>query len=132
MRFKLKMTLVVTMIFLTCLSIPAFAQDKENRVHRPIFMGKVLEVDPKDSSGNTRIRVKGYIKNCEVYEEELFVIISKETEVLGSKCNNDNKAVTEVKIEKGDNVFIKLNNIMTNSIPPQVNAIKIQITKVKN
>lgn len=132
MQFKLKRILVVTMIFLTCLSIPAFAQDKENRVHSPIFMGKVLEVDPKDSSGNTRIRVKGYIKNCEVYEEELFVILSKDTEMIASKCNNDNKAVTEVKIEKGDNVFIKLNNIMTNSIPPQVNAIKIQITKVKN
>lgn len=132
MQFKLKRILVVTMIFLTCLSIPAFAQDKGNKIHSPIFMGKVLEVDPKDNSGNIRIRVKGYIKNCEVYEEELLVIISKDTEVIASKCNNENKEVTEVTIEKGDNVFIKLSDAMTKSIPPQVNAIKIKVTKVKN
>ncbi|MGL5087186.1 MAG: hypothetical protein ACRC68_15975 [Clostridium sp.] len=132
MHFKLKRILVFTMLFLTCLSIPAFAQGKDNKVHCPIFMGKVLEVDAKDSGGNTRIRVKGYIKNCEVYEEELFVIISKDTEMLTSKCNTENKAVTEIKLEKGDNVFIKLDNVMTSSIPPQVNAKKIQISKVKN
>ena len=153
MKLKLKRTLVVAMLCIIGFTTPVFAQletVKTGKTKGPIFMGKVLEVDEKDKDSNTRIRVKGYIKGCEVYEEEIFAIISKDTKIITNSCNGEKKIedkkaeakkseengkkceTGDVNIAVGDFVFICLDDVMTKSIPPQVVAKRIQVTKVKS
>lgn len=122
---KFKRTLVITLLCILSLSIPTFASNKEKS---PIFMGKVLEVTKDDKDNNIRVKAKGYIKGCSVYEEELILIVTKDTEIIGSKCGSEEKYEEEVCV--GDLIFAKLDKAMTKSIPPQVVAKKIQISKV--
>lgn len=122
---KLKKTLVITLLFILSLSIPTFASNKEKS---PVFMGKVLEVTKDEKDNSVRVKGKGYIKGCSVYEEELILIVTKDTEIIGSKCGNEEKYENEVCV--GDLIFAKLDKAMTKSIPPQVVAKKIQISKV--
>ena len=122
---KFKKTLVITLLFILSLSIPTFASNKEKA---PIFMGKVLEVTKDEKDNSVRVKGKGYIKGCSVYEEELILIVTKDTEIIGSKCGNEEKYENEVCV--GDLIFAKLDKAMTKSIPPQVVAKKIQISKV--
>lgn len=140
MKLKVKRIFSIVIICILGSTIPVFAQMKTEKVkpRGAIFMGKVLEVEPKDKDNNTRIRVKGYIKGCEVYEEEILAIITKDTKVMINNCNeeknneeNKNKS-EEINIEVGDNLFICLSDVMTKSIPPQVVAKRIQITKQKS
>lgn len=140
MELKLKRMIVGVMICIMGFSIPTFAQTEKVKSKGPIFMGKVLSVEEKDKFDNIRIRAKGYIKGCEVYEEEIFVIISKDTKIISNNCNEEKKSeeeknkecATDLKIEVGDTVFICLSDVMTSSIPPQSSARKIQVTKVKS
>lgn len=140
MKLKLNRTIVAVMICIMGFSIPTFAQTEKVKAKGPIFMGKVLEVEEKDKFNNIRIRAKGYIKGCEVYEEEIFIIISSDTKVIENNCNEEKKSeedknklvATDLKIEIGDTVFVCLSEAMTNSIPPQSSARKIQVTKVKS
>ncbi|MBM6860156.1 hypothetical protein H9X78_06560 [Clostridium saudiense] len=122
---KFKRTLVITLLCILSLSIPTFASNKEKS---PIFMGKVLEVTKDDKDNSVRVKAKGYVKGCSVYEEELILIVTKDTEIIGSKCGNEEKYEKEVCV--GDLIFAKLDKAMTKSIPPQVVAKKIQISKV--
>ncbi|SCJ99199.1 Uncharacterised protein [uncultured Clostridium sp.] len=122
---KFKKTLVITLLFILSLSIPTFASNKEKS---PVFMGKVLEVTKDEKDNSVRVKGKGYIKGCSVYEEELILIVTKDTEIIGSKCGNEEKYENEVCV--GDLIFAKLDKAMTKSIPPQVVAKKIQISKV--
>lgn len=122
---KFKRVLVLTLVFMLALSIPTFASNKEKM---PIFMGKVLEVSKDEKGESVRIKAKGYIKGCSVYEEELILIVTKETEIMPTKCGDEKKYENEVCV--GDLIFAKLNKAMTKSIPPQVVAEKIQISKV--
>lgn len=122
---KFKRTLVITLLCILSLSIPTFASNKEKS---PIFMGKVLEVTKDDKDNSVRVKAKGYVKGCSVYEEELILIVTKDTEIIGSKCGNEDKYEKEVCV--GDLIFAKLDKAMTKSIPPQVVAKKIQISKV--
>ena len=140
MKLKLTRTLIAVMICIMGFSIPIFAQTEKVKAKGPIFMGKVLGVEEKDKFNNIRIRVKGYIKGCEVYEEEIFVIISNDTKVIANNCNEEKKSdeeknkdsSTNLNIEVGDIVFICLSDVMTSSIPPQSSARKIQVTKIKS
>lgn len=147
MKLKLKRIIVGMMICIMGFSIPTFANTEKEmgKPKGPIFMGKVIAVDEKDKDNNIKIRVKGYIKGCEVYEEELLVIISEDTKIIASNCNEskgcekskseeDKKKCENIDINVGvgDNVFICLSEIMTKSIPPQVVAKKIQVTKIKS
>lgn len=122
---KFKRTLLITLLCILSLSIPTFASNKEKS---PIFMGKVLEVTKDEKDNSVRVKAKGYIKGCSVYEEELILIVTKDTEIIGSKCGNEEKYEKEVCV--GDLIFAKLDRAMTKSIPPQVVAKKIQISKV--
>lgn len=122
---KFKRILVVTLLLLISLSMPTFASNKEKS---SIFMGKVLEVTKDDRDNSVRVRAKGYVKGCSVYEEELILIVTKDTEIIGTKCGNEEKVENEVCV--GDLIFAKLSKAMTKSIPPQVVAKKIQISKV--
>lgn len=122
---KFKRTLLITLLCILSLSIPTFASNKEKS---PIFMGKVLEVTKDEKDNSVRVKAKGYIKGCSVYEEELILIVTKDTEIIESKCGNEEKYEKEVCV--GDLIFAKLDRAMTKSIPPQVVAKKIQISKV--
>lgn len=136
---RLKRVIALAIICIMGFTIPTFAESKPEKVRDPIFMGKVLEVDKNDKDSNVKIRVKGYIKSCDVYEEELIVLINNETKIMTGDCNKEkadetNKkevVLTDLVVKKGDTIFIKLNNAMTKSIPPQVNAKKIKVTSLK-
>lgn len=95
----------------------------------PIFMGKVMEVTTASDGKTLMVRVKGYIKSCQVYEEEVIALIGEETKVL-KECQDDNKKndSNKIVIEKGANVYIVFSNIFTNSLPPQSLAKKILIS----
>lgn len=121
---KFKRILVSTLLCILSLSIPTFASNKEKS---PIFMGKVLEVTKDDKNNSVKVKAKGYIKGCSVYEEEVILIITKDTEIIGAKCGNEEKYEEDVCV--GDLIFVKLDKAMTKSIPPQVVAKKIQISK---
>lgn len=121
---KFKRTLLITLLCILSLSIPTFASNKEKS---PIFMGKVLEITKDDKDNSVRVKAKGYVKGCSVYEEELVLIVTKDTEIIVSKCGNEEK---HEEVCVGDLIFAKLYKAMTKSIPPQVVAKKIQISKV--
>ncbi|MGL4772578.1 MAG: hypothetical protein ACRC2K_03345 [Clostridium sp.] len=129
---KQKKTLLLGLVFLMLLSVPAFGHDKKEM--GAIFMGEVQEVQKNEKDNNLMVKVKGYIKGCKVYEEELIAIISENTIVLPKECPNKKEIKfektnpMELQIEKGDSVFIVLNEAMTKSIPPQAGAKAIQIT----
>jgi len=138
MELKLKRMIVGVMVCIMGVSMPVVA--KAEKIKGNKFMGKVLEVEKSEKDNTIRIKVKGYLKSCDVYEEELIAIISSDTKIMTNTCNeekedekNKNKCdIKVVNIEKGDTVFICLDKAMTKSIPPQANAKRIQITKVKS
>lgn len=130
---KNKRIILLTIICLMIFSSTAFAFEKKAK--SPMFMGEVLEVQRSDEDEVIRIKVKGYIKGCEVYNEELVGIINEYTliapndcMVKKSKANWKKVDYDNFKIEKGDTVFMILNEAMTKSIPPQVVVKAIQIT----
>lgn len=123
---KFKKILILTMLLIMVVAIPSFARPHKERL--PIFMGKVLEVTKDEKNESVRVKVKGYIKGCSVYEEELILIITNDTEYIPDKCEEEAKVENDVCV--GDYIFAKLDKAMTKSIPPQVVARKIQITKV--
>lgn len=145
MYLKVKKILVVSMLCIMGFSsttVLAETTKEEWKNKGPIFMGKVLEVERNDKDKNIRVKVKGYIRGCEVYEEELIAIVNEDTDIILDRCNKENKAkdknseleleLKDINIEKGDNVFIRLDKAMTMSLPPQSLAKKIQITKIKD
>lgn len=131
---KLKRSLAITLLFLLVFSLPVFAFGKKPK--SPIFMGEVQEVQKSEKDNTLRVGVKGYIKGCKVYKEDIIATISENTVIIPDGCLNDEKDnkcekanPQEIKIEKGDTVFMVLNEAMTKSIPPQVGVKSIQITK---
>lgn len=93
----------------------------------PIFMGEVLDIQKSPDEQTLKVRVKGYLKNCSVYEEELIAIIGKETEYL-KECTEPN-IEEKMNIEKGDIVYLVLSEAFASSYPPQSFAKKILISK---
>lgn len=148
MGLKLKRILAVTMMCIMGFSsVSAFAEGgKEDWKNKgPSFMGKVIEVQKNEKDNNIRVKVKGYISGCEVYEEELIAIVNNETKIITNGCKEENKPEvknekdgenkckpTDVDIKVGDNVFIRLDKAMTMSLPPQSVAKKMQITRPKS
>jgi len=122
---KIKRVIALLAIFIMMFTVTAFAKPPGPS----IFMGEILEVNLDSKQENTMLLVKGYIKGCEIYPEELVTIVSKDTKLM----TNCGEKVDILNFEKGDKVFIELSPIMTSSIPPQSSAMKIQLTKaVKN
>lgn len=118
---RLKKILIIFMI-ITIIAVPVSAKPKLPKV---VLVGQILEVSQEEKY--TRILVDGYIKNCEVYKEQVMVIVSDETKIL-NPCDKEIEGLT---FDKGDTVYVQLSPIMTKSIPPQSQAIKIQVTKSK-
>lgn len=123
-----KMTLITMLLILTITSIGAA---KPKALPKPIFMGKVLEVEEADKYGNIRILVNGYIGNCSVYEEKLYGVISKDTKIMVDGCKKV-KNNESLDINVGDTVYLELSNVMTLSIPPQSSIEKMLITRKEN
>lgn len=122
---KIKRVIALLAISIMMFTVTAFAKP----AGPSIFMGEILEVNLDSKQENTMLLVKGYIKGCEIYPEELVAVVSKDTKLM----TNCGKKVNTLNFEKGDRVFIELSPIMTSSIPPQSAALKIQVSKpVKN
>lgn len=120
---KLKTLLILTLI-LSLFSVNAFA--KSEKMQKVIFMGTIEEVIKVDGENNIKIKAKGYIKGCTVYEEELIGIVSEETFLIKDNCKEKGESTIKEKVslksfkcEKGDYVFMILDGVMTKSIPPQ-------------
>ena len=118
---KIKRFIALVAFFMMMFTVTAFATQADPT----IFLGEIVEVNMDAKQENTRLLVRGYIRGCEIYQEELIANVSKNT-LLMTSCG---KQVEELKFEKGDKVFIELSQIMTPSIPPQSPAMKIQVTK---
>lgn len=130
---KQKRILALTLLFLIVFSTMAFAQ--ERRMRSPVFMGEVQEVQLDEGGNILRIRAKGYIKGCKVYQEELVAIVSEETLIIPDRCSikdidqqYERVNPKEFKVSQGDTIYMVLRDAMTNSIPPQVGAKSIQVT----
>lgn len=111
----------IALIFTLMSSTYVFAKPPRS----PIFMGEILEVQKDDNEKNTKLLVEGYIKSCDVYKENLVAIITEETKIK-SGCEEGSE---KVEFKKGDKVFIVLDEAMTKSIPPQVIAKMIKVSK---
>lgn len=118
---KVKRIISLAAIFIMVFTITAFAKTAPNNM----FLGEIVEVTMDSKQENTMLLVKGYLKSCDVFPQEIVAVVSKDTK-LATSCG---KEVNEIKFEKGDNVFIELNPAMTFSIPPQSSAAKIQVSK---
>ncbi|SHH57706.1 hypothetical protein SAMN02745196_00836 [Clostridium collagenovorans DSM 3089] len=120
MKLRCRNFCIALLVFLMGVNSIAFANNLKN----PIFMGEVVKIEEEAKYGITKLLVKGYIKDSEIYNEELIVIVNADTKII--QCNNEKNSVG---FTEGDKVFIVLSPIMTKSIPPQSVAEKIQITK---
>lgn len=121
MKFKKFTLILLAMLLFTNVLVSS------KELKPPLFMGRVLEVNTASDGKTLMVRVKGYLKSCSVYEEELIAIVGDQTEYLkGCETNTSNEKPT---IEKGDYVFIVLSSAFTNSIPPQSSAQKILVSK---
>lgn len=118
---KIKKIIALVAVFMMMFTATVFAKPLDSN----LFLGEVLEVTVDSKQENTMLLVKGYIKSCEIYPEELVAVISKDTKLMTS-CG---KKVDKINFEKGDRVYIELSPIMTFSIPPQSPALKIQVSK---
>ncbi|MEG0774655.1 hypothetical protein [Clostridium sp.] len=118
---KIKRVIALLGLFMMMSFTTVFAKPTESN----LFLGEIVEVRMDSKQENTMLLVKGYLKSCEVFEQELVAIISKDTVIMAG-CDEQTK---ELKFEKGDKVFIELSPRMTFSIPPQSPALKIQVTK---
>ena len=130
---KKKRIVVLAILFTLVFGFRVFASEKNT--NPAIFMGQITNVEKSENNDALRVTVNGYIKGCEVYEEEIIGIITEETYVIPStyNCNENELNLTKVnvndfKLEKGETVFCILDEAMTKSIPPQVRIKAIQIS----
>lgn len=132
---KKKLLVFALIVFTLSCTISAFTEKEKGC--GIILMGEVQSVEQDSSDGSLRILVKGYIKGCKVYKEEVLVIVNNDTMIIPNNCEQPNKKeklvkynTENIKVNKGDYVFVKLSEAMTKSIPPQSVAIKIQVSSL--
>lgn len=130
---KLKRVLSLLLLFLLIFSFSVFASEKP--APNTIFMGEVQEVQKNDKGNTLNVKVKGYIKGCQVYKEEVVAILSEETLVIPNDCPKEGEEIeikkvnpNDFRVNKGDVVLLILSEAMTKSIPPQASAKAIQIS----
>lgn len=123
---KFLRVITITIISLIAITFIAYGSTKDN--NKPIFMGEVIEVSITDNYGNKRIRVNGFMKNCDIYQDEIYGIVSEETDVVKDWCKIG-IINHEFNVEVGDTVYMELSDTMTMSIPPQINVDRILLTK---
>ncbi|MDO4535220.1 MAG: hypothetical protein Q4B63_05360 [Clostridium perfringens] len=133
---KQKRIIVLTLLFTLIFGVRVLAS--ESNTTPAIFMGRVITVEETENKEALRIKIKGYIKGCEVYKDEIIGIITEDTIVMPSvySCNEDELKLEKVNldnfaIKRGDVVFCILDEAMTKSIPPQVRIKAIQTSPQK-
>lgn len=134
---KQKKIIILTILIMLLFSIKVFAT--ENNTNPAIFMGRVIDVETTENNDALRIKIKGYLKGCEVYKDEIIGIITEDTIIVPStySCNEEELKLEKVslesfKIKRGNVVFCILDEAMTKSIPPQVRIKAIQISPQTN
>ncbi len=130
---KQKKIIILTILIILLFNIKVFAT--ENNINPAIFMGEIVNIEQSENNDAIRVTIRGYIKGCEVYKEEIIGIITNDTYIIPStyNCNENELNLTKVnvsdfKIKKGNIVFCILDEAMTKSIPPQVRIKAIQIS----
>ena len=130
---KYKRILSLSILFLLMFSLSVFASVKP--APNAIFMGEVQEVQKNEKSNSLNVKVKGYIKGCQVYKEEIIAILTEETLVIPNECPKEGQEMeikkvnpNDFRVNKGDVVLLILGEAMTKSIPPQASAKAIQIS----
>lgn len=93
----------------------------------PVVIGEIIDVKDGDDGKSLMITVEGYIKGQEVNKTTLVGIINDETKIMNSA--NDKKE--NIKLEKGDLVYMRVSEAMTKSNPPQTVVKRLFITKNK-
>lgn len=123
MRKQLKKYIVFIALFLSMFSISASA----NQLKNLIIIGEVKQVEECKDTKNVRVLIDGYLKGCNIYKGKVILLINKDTKIY-TECNKHTKC-DSVKCEVGDYICASLDEKMTKSNPPQVNAKKIYISK---
>ncbi|WP_024615789.1 hypothetical protein [Clostridium sp. Ade.TY] len=126
MKKQFKKSIAFAVLFLSLFSISASA----NPLKKLILMGEVKKVEECKDTKSVKVLVDGYLKGCNIYKGEIILIINKDTKVY-TECNNGKKCES-IKCEVGDYISASLDEKMTKSNPPQVNAKRIHISKVKD
>lgn len=130
---KFKRAITITALIAIIFTIPVMALPTKKG---PIFMGEIIEVTRDEQFDTLRLLVRGYIKGCEVYEEELVALVTEETKIIENKCivgsgeSSEKVTYKNLQASKGDKVFIILSEAMTKSMPPQSSAQAIQVSKM--
>lgn len=93
----------------------------------PVVIGEITEVKEAEDGKSLMITVEGYIKDKEVNKTTLVGVINDETKIMNSA--NDKKE--NIKLEKGDLVYMRVSEAMTKSIPPQTAVKRLFVTKNK-
>lgn len=133
---KHKRILSLLLLFLLIFSFNVFASEKP--APNAIFMGEVQEVQKNEKDNVLNLKVKGYIKGCEIHKEEVIAILSEETLIIPNECPKEGEEIdikkvnpNDFRVDKGDVVLLILSEAMTKSIPPQATAKAIQISYKK-
>lgn len=124
MKLKKNILLMSLLLFMGLIIVGVKVEAKPNK--SPVVIGEVLEVT-KDKD-TVMVLVDGFIKGNEVIKEQLILIVGEETKVLNSKADKKEN----IEIEKGDMVYARVSDAMTKSLPPQVSAKRIFVTKGVN
>lgn len=125
---KLKKFIIVLFSFILITGVLISAKPiKGDKEKGQVVMGEIKEVNKNEKGDVVSITVEGYIKGKEVFKTTIVGLINEDTKIFNS--NHDKKE--DIVIEKGDIVYMRVNEAMTMSIPPQTNVKRLFITKVK-
>ena len=125
MKLKKSLLVVCSLLLFSSIIIGAAEPEKAMNSKSPIVIGEIIEVDKNEEDKFIRLTVEGYIKGKEVNKIKLVGIIDDTTKVMNS--SNDKKE--KIEFQKGDLVYMRVNEAMTKSIPPQTTIKRIFVTK---
>lgn len=125
---KLKKSLIVICaLFIFSGVLIGATPEKGMSTKSPVIIGEVTEVKKSEDGNSTMITVQGYMKGKEVNKITVVGVLDNETKVM----NSANNKKEDIVIEKGDLVYMRVNEAMTKSNPPQTVIKRIFITKNK-
>lgn len=125
MKFKKSLLGVCSLLIFSSIIIGAAEPEKAMNSKSPIVIGEIIEVEKNEEDKSVRLTVEGYIKDKEVNKIKLVGIVDDTTKVMNS--SNDKKE--KMEFQKGDLVYMRVNEAMTKSNPPQTTIKRIFVTK---
>ena len=127
MRLKKSLLVICSLFIFSFALIGAAEPEKPTNAKSPVVIGEVLNVEKSEDGKSIKITVDGYIKDKEVNKIKIVGIIDDTTKVMNSA--NDKKE--DIELKKGDLVYMRVNEAMTKSNPPQTLIKRIFVTKNK-